>query len=472
MNKTVIGCFLVSVALAGCHSVKNGGAADVGKNAASAARSVVTETTNRVDARNSLEALNARCIKIIKEDSDERRILTAAAKIDYGKCPKAVTVLRVVYEKTSGSTRYEAEKKRVADRVKATGNIDLFKAICKEQDASSGLRLIFDQEVVYVARDAVKKLNPIPQTEEDYRKLFEKMTPLQIAQAIYAADHPKSNSTYNVYIMSKALTWEKGFDVMDILTHTNTLHISNGAVWDNMHEKVYGSICQLPTQDVVKKVIGKLPKKSEWLDRGYNKGTRFYDKVIEQITDPSVADYLFERDLQLKYRFGELVKKLSPAKKAKLVSSAKEHAQTVKDKIVVEGFYLGMPYRDLAVLADDMKLNVPVEKGSTRMLIDYTVDDLDDYKNKSVGDCAVSYIMFRNKGWVKFLDCEDKDVLPTIIHKYVKKRGGNAKAVDYLVDITHEIGDNGGLFSVYKSTKLGTKVSVGKTGAVELIEIK
>ena len=132
---------------------------------------------------------------------------------------------------------------------------------------------------------------------------------------------------------------------------------------------------------------------------------------IEQITDPAIAEYLLSRDLHLKYRFGDLIAKLSQAKKAELVSAAKKRAETIKDKIVIEGFYLGMPYRDLAVLADALKLNVPVEKGSTRKLIDYTVEDLDDYKDKSVGDCEVNYIMFRSKGWVKFLDCEDKDTV-------------------------------------------------------------
>lgn len=473
IQKTIIGCVAIAAIVAGCETLKSGNVANAGKSvgvdiATSAVQSATTSA--RGSGRQGSDA-NERYIQILKREDDVNRIFAAAAQIDYSKCSKAIVLLRVAYEKTSGRRGNEVEKQRIADRVKATGNLDLFKAICKEQDAR-GNTLIFHQEVLYVAREAVEKANPTPATKEDYQKLFTKMTPQQIAQAIYTADHPKSNSTFNVYIMSKALTWEKGFDVMDILAHNKTLHVSNRDVWDNMHENVYASICQLPSQEVVKQVAGKLPKKSEWLDRGYNKGTRFYEKVIEQITDPAIAEYLLSRDLHLKYRFGDLIAKLSQAKKAELVSAAKKRAETIKDKIVIEGFYLGMPYRDLAVLADAMKLNVPVEKGSARKLIDYTVEDLDDYKDISVGDCEVNYIMFRSKGWVKFLDCEDKDILPTIIHKYVKKKSGKATKLDYLLEIQSEMGDNGGLFDVYKSTKLSTKISVGKTGAVELIEIK
>ena len=81
-------------------------------------------------------------------------------------------------------------------------------------------------------------------------------------------------------------------------------------------------------------------------------------------------------------------------------------------------------------------------------------------------------IFFTNKAWVKFLDCEDKDVLRQFIHQYVHKKPGKASNYDYLNDIKVEVVQPfREVGHTYSSTKLGTKVAFfPKGGSLWLLE--
>lgn len=301
---------------------------------------------------------------------------------------------------------------------------------------------------------------------EDFKKAFAKMTPEKIAEAFIKSD--KGESKHSIYKMAKAIDWRKGFAVAQLLEKK----VYGDTMWAEFHDALYSSLSGLPDQQTVKAAIDQLPEKSEWLDRGYNKGTRYYEKVINQITDPAVADYMLSKNLSLKFKIALLVKKLSEGKKAELVSAAKERAAKCKDKIVMEGFYLGMPYLDAEILADNLGLNIPSEKGSTRNLINFGTDDFEDYKNLKMSDCKVNHITLLPKGWVKFIDIDDDTMLPyQFIHQYVAKKPGKAGKTEYLGKIKLEINGNYKGFWVYSSAKLGTKVSFSKSWWIEFIEM-
>jgi len=301
---------------------------------------------------------------------------------------------------------------------------------------------------------------------EDFKQAFAKMTPEKIADAFIKAD--KGETKHSIYKMADAIDWQKGFTVAKLLKGK----VHGDTMWEKFYDALYSSLSNLPDQKTVKAAVDQLPEKSEWLDCGYDKGTRYYEKVINQITDPEVADYMLSKNLYLKFKIALLVKKLSAAKKAELVASAKDRAAKCKDKIVMEGFYLGMPYLDAEILADNLGLNIPSEKGSTRNLINFGTDDFEDYKNLKMSDCKINHLTLLPKGWVKFIDIDDDTMLPyQFIHQYVAKKPGKAGKVEYLGKIKLETNANGYGFWIYSSAKLGTKVSFSKSWWIEFIEM-
>ncbi len=327
-------------------------------------------------------------------------------------------------------------------------------------------------------------------TAEQYRAAFAKRTPAQIAAYIIAVSHmsddQEKTSRHDVKNMVAALTWRNGFDVVFALREKNENPVfpDYGFVQGKILQNVYYGLKDISNQSEIKELIAKLPNKVRdcgFPDRelGNHKGIEFYRTVIEKITDPTLADYMLERNLYLGYAVYKLVPKLSKAKKDELYAAAMKRAAERKDRIVMEGYYIGMPFLDALILRDHYGFNVQLKDGTGPIGREWIGgDDMfrEDYftrEEKLPSEAEVNRLSFANKAWIKFMDCEDSDALVQFIHQYVKKEKGKPRTFAYLKEIKHEVVKelDGAVAEVYSSTKLGTKVAFDrKTGWIAFLE--
>ena len=341
----------------------------------------------------------------------------------------------------------------------------------------------------------VPKQEPKPEppkpkyTVGQYRALFAKRTIEQIANDIITVGKMKNEGRHSFDNMCAAVDWRNGFEVLRALKKDsgNTYWIAQR----NIQIAIYTTLDKITDQGQLREAISKLPIK---LHDRFKDGSEFtsfnvsgnpyegkgpeayYSRAIELITDPAVADYMLSRNLYLGFAVCDLVPKLSQKKKDELYAAAMKRAAERKDRIVVEGFYVGMPYLDFQVVRHHNGFDKTLKDGSVMAggrieEREYEKNDFNEEK-KLPSEAEMVRIFFTNKAWVKFLDCEDKDVLRQFIHQYVHKKPGKASNYDYLNDIKVEVVQPfREVGHTYSSTKLGTKVAFfPKGGSLWLLE--
>ena len=294
-------------------------------------------------------------------------------------------------------------------------------------------------------------------TVEQYRMAFEKRTPEQIVNDIIAVHKMTSSERkirrYNPITMIKALTWKnKGMEVYEALRQKDNV------VFKEYNGKIFSAICSslesLPDSKTQKEAIKKVLAENDF---------GCYGVFERQIKDPDVADYMFSLNKCMGYKVTrDLVSKLSDGKKMELYNAAMKRAAERKDRIVIEGFYVGMPVLDAFAICTHL--------GWTATLLG---EDLDNYRvsmffgkdedeghTKPASEAKVCSLQFSTKGWSQFMDCEDKDGLYQCLHQYVKGRKGRPTAnenleylqmvkLDYTADKVQQ---------VYQNTRLGSKL--------------
>ena len=285
-------------------------------------------------------------------------------------------------------------------------------------------------------------------------------------------------SGFNITEMFKALQWDLGLEVAPLLMKEGM----NTTRKDQLLEAISSSMSNITNQEMLLEVVGKLPTKLDWMGTGTfgsgrlrsDYGEAFYRKVLKQIEDPKVADAMLDRELPLGELLIDLVKKLSEERKNELISKARERAALCKDRIVLEGFYVGMPLLDALVLGESMGLN-PCRDGKKKagqhLLLESECLKFSEQDSSIIppSEGTVTSFTITPEGWKTFLDCDPEDVLAQIIHKYVKKRTGNAKYMDYF---KYYRGESGGQFDVYQRTPLKTKIYRNKLGSIFFYEFK
>jgi hypothetical protein len=176
---------------------------------------------------------------------------------------------------------------------------------------------------------------------------------------------------------------------------------------------------------------------------------------------------------------------LSKEEKTSILMSAKERFEKNKDKICIGPFYLGMPYCDAVIIAEDKGYF----KGKDNPLVSFG-HTLNDAENESILKYKVCWMGFELKASLEFLDCEDAHVLQQAIRQCVKKQKGRANSWDYASEIKSEASLDSStrinLFShtgtttdystsfssEYKNTKLGIGLRYyEKTGALTFFEL-
>lgn len=327
-------------------------------------------------------------------------------------------------------------------------------------------------------------------TVGQYRALFAKRTIEQIANDIITVGKMKNEGRHSFDNMCAAVDWRNGFEVLRALKKDsgNTYWIAQR----NIQIAIYTTLDKITDQGQLREAISKLPIK---LHDRFKDGSEFtsfnvsgnpyegkgpeayYSRAIELITDPAVADYMLSRNLYLGFAVCDLVPKLSQKKKDELYAAAMKRAAERKDRIVVEGFYVGMPYLDFLIVRHHNGFDKTLKDGS--LMVEPWIEEHGAFKHtvfsddkKLPSEAEVARIWFSNKAWVKFLDCEDKDVLSQFIHQYVHKKPGKSSYPAYISDIKFEVVKAFNVAGhVYSSTKLETNVVFfPKEGSLWLLE--
>lgn len=350
-------------------------------------------------------------------------------------------------------------------------------------------------------------------TVEQFRQTFAKKTPEQILKYMIGvfklSNDAREAQGFNMDKMVGALSWSNGFDVINLCVKKDAKKEELEFYYhhhEKMNKAIYTSLSAISDQKELKLAISKLPVNvfltgvgTDWEQRwGFSDGSdaytfsmgpfqnkdgdAHYAKVIEKITDPAVADYMFSRNIYLGFLVRELVPKLSKAKKDELYAAAMKRASERKDRIVMEGYYIGMSYLDAKVLDDHYGFNVPLKKGATAPLAAAEIAEDENghtgfYRAKKLpSEVEVTALLFHNKAWMKFLDCEeDKDALRQLVHQYVKGKQGKAEKYNSSYGITVEGVEAWGrkiAAEVYSSSKLGTKIVFDFTnGDISFLEL-
>ena len=151
----------------------------------------------------------------------------------------------------------------------------------------------------------------------------------------------------------------------------------------------------------------------------------------------------------------DLVKCMSAEKKKNIGNVARQRAEMQKGKSVLFGpFYLGMPYRDALVLAEE-------------------IGGIAVYSHSDTP--TVWKLSFNNKAKFQFIDCKDSLVLPQFIHQFIEDKPGKVSSYfGYDSDIRGEYGTDGDnrLYEAYSNTKKGIKVQYcHKDGVLNMVEL-
>ena len=198
----------------------------------------------------------------------------------------------------------------------------------------------------------------------------------------------------------------------------------------------------------------------------------FYQVLLEKITDPALAEYVLSLDPVLNdANLVVLVQKLSDAKKKELYEAAVKRAEARKDRIVMEGYYLGMPVLDLKILNWQKGFDKQVKiRGKMLYPIWYYMDSYDVLSKQ-----AVTTLQFYNKAWIKFMDCEDQWALVQVLHQYVEHKTGKPTIEDirkHSLVIQLDFGGEDGEVQVYSNARLSTKIKYCQsTGMITFLEL-
>lgn len=176
-------------------------------------------------------------------------------------------------------------------------------------------------------------------------------------------------------------------------------------------------------------------------------------KVVSKIDSSEAAEAFLSRDFISKREFDGDMKKIlkkmlqmislvGDAEKQRVLKEATHDEEFYKDKIGIGPFYLGMPYYEAIILAENEGL-----RGKSCDIWFGWDDNLDQSRSqnafyKSVmkdwkKTLVVTSIGLSKKGSVKYLDCEDAVILQQAIKQCVKKEAGKAKQYEYMDEIKH-----------------------------------
>lgn len=175
--------------------------------------------------------------------------------------------------------------------------------------------------------------------------------------------------------------------------------------------------------------------------------------VVSKIDSSEAAEAFLSRDFISKQEFESDMRKIlkkmlqmislvGDAEKQRVLKEATHDEEFYKDKIGIGPFYLGMPYYEAIILAEneglrgnscDIWFGWDDNLDQSRLQKDFYKSVMKDWKQNLV----VTSIGLSKKGSVKYLDCEDAVIFQQAIKQCVKKEAGKAKQYEYMGEIKH-----------------------------------
>lgn len=344
-----------------------------------------------------------------------------------------------------------------------------------------------------VAATAQPKPQPPPPAKKpqytvaQYRAAFAKRTPEQIADYIKAIYRMTSaeceRSGFDRKTALKALTPLNGIDVAWVFEQREDFSLRSDAL-----TAIYPQFNDINTQADIKSLIPKMSFLSKIANSTLKRRVceivdhsgwvthitdyEFQKLIVEKITDPAIADYMLSSDPVIdSSNLTQLVQKLSEAKKKELYDAALKRAVERKDRIVMEGYYVDMPVLDYKILNHKYGFDQLVKSGGKQVWpIMYSGDS-----TLVLSKQMVESLIFNNKAWIKFMDCEDQWALVQVLHQYVEHKTGKPTIEDirkHSLVIQLDFGGEDGEVQVYSNARLSTKIKYCQsTGMITFLEL-
>ena len=294
---------------------------------------------------------------------------------------------------------------------------------------------------------------------------------------LYLAENSKSGM-----LIAKAIDKIKDKSILANSKFIAQLKEANSTKANNIIEKL---IENMPSIDLIHSIVTNLP---------YGVSVELQLALAEKIQDGRVASLYFNNiDFSGVYRCSEvndsygrtigpkafkilslLLSKMEKDDRKIIEDKAFSTARSIQnDKIVFEGMYVGMSFVDFVVVANAHKLDV----------CDFECSYDSGYPNESYlrrkewrKDTKMYDFTITSRDVLKFIDCEDAQILNQIIHKYVMNKKGVCKNYEYLNLIKYQTEDKSSSSTnyytgetsyninvkgwlAYSNTKKGTKIS-------------
>ena len=294
---------------------------------------------------------------------------------------------------------------------------------------------------------------------------------------LYLAENSKSG-----LLIAKAVERIKDKSILANSKFISQLKDANSTKANQIIERL---IKNEPSVDLIHSIITNLP---------YGVSVELQLALAKRIQDGRVARLYFNKiDFSGVYRcseindsYGEIISQKAFEILSLLLSKMERHERksiedkafsaaqsTRNDKIVFEGMYVGMPFVDFVVVANAHKLDIRDFRCSYGSEYPYkSLLRKKDWRNEAV----MCRFTITSKDVLKFIDCEDAQILNQIIHKYVMNKKGVCKNYEYLNLIKYQAEDKSSSsknyytgetsyninvkgWLAYSNTKKGTKIS-------------
>ena len=360
------------------------------------------------------------------------------------------------------------------------------KAKSKSVEVQNAIAAIADKKIASAIKQLLKKedvtyrLSPSKDKVRQLADLFAKMSNQELIR----------NTAIELLCVKHAIDMEVYRAVTSVLTTEDVIAVvgkclkfdernngENAALLLSIPKKQIGSVIAVYFDDIAVQshfveLLDRVKGKEAWMEFVQKlpadlklRDSEMMDLFDAMSSDHAVADMFFDKyhsyfeskigNSSLHRLYVRLIERMSTEKKKDIGNAARKIAEMQKDKSILFGpFYLGMPYVDALVLAEEI--------GGIAVY---------SYSNAP----KVRKLSFSNKAKFQFIDCKDSLVLPQFIHQFIEGKSGKVSSdFDYVSDIRSEFGTDGDdrLYQAYSNTKRGIKVQYcPKDGVLNMVEL-